>query len=43
MGYKREEFMVSTKAGYIPRDIDSNLEEKDFIKLLTTENIIKPE
>ena len=24
--FKREEFMVSTKCGYIPKDIDSNLE-----------------
>lgn len=42
-GYKREEFMVSTKCGYIPNDIDSNLREDDFIKILTSDNIINQE
>lgn len=35
--------MVATKAGYIPKDIDSNIEEKDIIGMLTNENIIKPD
>jgi len=35
--------MIATKAGYIPRDIDSNLEEKDFINMLVAEKIIKAE
>lgn len=42
-GYRREEFMVSTKGGYIPHDIDSNLKEEDFIRLLSKEKIIVPE
>lgn len=42
-GYKREEFMVSTKCGYIPNDIDSNLREEDFIRILTNDNIISQE
>ena len=41
--YKREEFLVSTKCGYIPKDIDSGLEEKDFINLLLSEKIIDRE
>jgi aryl-alcohol dehydrogenase-like predicted oxidoreductase len=32
--------MVSTKCGYIPHDIDSNLKERDFIDLLLREGII---
>jgi aryl-alcohol dehydrogenase-like predicted oxidoreductase len=42
-GYSREEFLVSTKCGYIPNDIDSNLKETDFIKILTEDNIVKAE
>jgi aryl-alcohol dehydrogenase-like predicted oxidoreductase len=42
-GYKREEFMISTKCGYIPNDIDSNLTEQDFIRILTEDNIVKKE
>ncbi len=40
-GYKREEFMISTKCGYVPHDIDSNLKEEDFIKILTKQKIIE--
>lgn len=42
-GFRREQFMISTKAGYIPHDIDSNLTEEKFIDLLTKEKIIKAE
>ena len=42
-GFKREEFMVSTKCGYLPKDIDSNLEEKDFANLLISEGIVAKE
>lgn len=34
---------MSTKCGYIPNDIDSNLKETDFIKTLTDDDIVKPE
>ena len=34
---------MSTKCGYIPKDIDSGLEEKDFINLLLSEKIIEKE
>ena len=33
-GFKREEFFVATKCGYIPQDVDSNLDDKEFIKIL---------
>ena len=33
-GYERGEFLISSKCGYIPHDIDSNLQEKDFIRIL---------
>ena len=39
-GYRREQFFVSTKCGYIPHDIDSNLKQQDFIRILTAENIV---
>ena len=42
-GYAREEFLVSTKCGYIQNDIDSNLKETDFIRILTEDNIVKAE
>ena len=35
--------MISTKCGYIPKEIDSGLEEKDFIRLLVSEKIISEE
>jgi aryl-alcohol dehydrogenase-like predicted oxidoreductase len=41
--YERDEFLISTKCGYVPHDIDSNLQEADFIKILTTEGIVPPE
>lgn len=34
--------MISTKCGYIPHDIDSNLQEVDFIRILTNEGIVPP-
>ena len=39
-GYRREEFWVGTKCGYVPADIDSGMSEKDFIRALVAEKVI---
>ena len=39
-GYNRNEFLISTKCGYIPNDVDSNLQEEHFINLLKSEGIV---
>lgn len=33
---------MSTKCGYIPHDIDSELKEKDYMKILTDNKVVEP-
>ena len=36
----RNQIFISTKCGYLPNDIDSNLNEQAFKKILIEENIV---
>lgn len=38
-GYSRNQFFVGTKCGFIPQDVDSNLDDEGFVRILKEQNI----
>ena len=41
--FRRDEFFIATKCGYIPQDVDSNLDDKKMIEILKDNKYVTDE